>query len=173
MLLVKLLGSEVIRLMNVMQVKNVIGRTDCADYVYSGLFCSEPIMSKDDHGNMIDNYIIFSRSEDNLQISAPQCVFGIYTDKEKTAYINDVISDDFKDHLYSEKLESDDVIRSSHDLYMELFPMVRDMYQLNDNIDSSLVIKYVDALRNISGDTLFDFYNKLFPSFFNWAKSLI
>lgn len=159
--------------MNVMQVKNVIERTDCADYVYSGLFCSEPIMSEDDQGNMIDNYIIFSRSEDNSLISAPQCAFGIYTDKEQTAYINDVISESFEEHLYSEKFESDDVMRESWDLYMELFPTVRDMYHLNDNIDSHLVIEYVDALRIISGDTLFDFYNKLFPSFFNWAKSLV
>lgn len=159
--------------MNVMQVKNVIGRTDCVDYVYSGLFCSEPIMSKDDQGNMIDNYIIFSRSEDNSLISAPQCAFGIYTDKEQTAYINDAISEDFENHLYSEKFESDDAMRESRDLYMELFPTIRDMYQLNDNIDSRLIIKYVDTLRIVSGDTLFDFYNKLFPSFFNWAKSLV
>lgn len=159
--------------MNVMQVKNVIGRTDCADYVYSGLFCSEPIMSKDDQENIVDNYIIFSRSEDNLLISAPQCAFGIYTDKEQTAYINDAISENFEEHLYPEKFESDDVMREARDLYMELFSTVRDMYQLKDNIDSQLVIKYVDALRIISGDALFNFYNKLFPSFFCWAKSLV
>ena len=36
--------------MNVFQVKNAITKAKCADYVYSGLFCSEPIMSKDVKG---------------------------------------------------------------------------------------------------------------------------
>ena len=89
--------------MNVFQVKNAIIKTECADYVYSGLFCSEPIMSKDVKGKIVDNYIVFSRSGDCKFISAPECVFGIYTVVEESAYVNDSISKEFSEHIYEEK----------------------------------------------------------------------
>ena len=63
--------------MNVNQVKDVIKKTKCADFICSAEYCSEPIMSKDSNGNIIDNYILFSRTEDCLLISQPHIVFGI------------------------------------------------------------------------------------------------
>ena len=158
--------------MNVYQVKNVISKTNCADYIFSGLYCSEPIMSKDTHGNLIDNYAIYSRSDEGLLIGAPICIFGIYSEKEKTAYINDKISERFQKHLYPEKFENEELIRKARILYMDLFPEVRDMYQLEKNVDAQVVQNYLETLRVISGNMLFNFYKQLFPSFFEWAKTL-
>ena len=159
--------------MNVFQVKNVISKTDCVDYVYSGLFCSEPIMSKDSKGEIIDNYVVFSRTDDGSLISAPQCVFGIYTELEKSAYINDLVSKEFQEHTYQEKFADDDTMQKARELYLELFPKVRDMYRMKKNVDMQTVLSYIESLKIISGDTLFGFYEKLFPSFFDWTKSYI
>lgn len=158
--------------MNVNQVKNVIKKTECADYVFSGLFCSEPIMSKDESGQMVDNYMIFSRTDDGAQISPPQCIFGIYTEKEKTAYIKDSIPSIYKESLYPEQFVDEELMKEARRIYIELFPIVRDMYQCSQDVDSSIVHQYVDALKKMSGNTLFGFYEELFPKFFNWADKL-
>lgn len=158
--------------MNVNQVKNVIKKTECAEHVYSGLFCSEPIMSKDETGEIIDNYLVFSRSDDCSQISPPLCVFGIDTQKEKTKYINDSIPDGFQETLYTEEFVDEEMMKKARAIYLELFPVVRNMYQFNKGIDSSVVQEYVGSLKQISGNTLFGFYEKLFPSFFEWINTL-
>lgn len=156
--------------MNVNQVKNVIKKTRCADHVFSGLFCSEPIMSKDEKGQIIDNYLVYSRSEDCSQISFPQCVFGINSEKEKVAYINESIASEFKEEQYVEEFADEDVMRKARIVYLDLFPTVRDMYQFEKNIDSCIVRQYIEALNQISGNTLFSFYKKFFPAFFEWAN---
>ena len=158
--------------MNVNQVKNVIKKTECADHVYSGLFCSEPIMSKDENGEIIDNYIVFSRSDDCSQISPPLCVFGINTQKEKTKYISNSIPDGFQETLYTEEFVDEEMMKKARAIYLELFPVVRDMYQFDKSIDSGVVQAYVDSLKQISGNTLFGFYERLFPSFFEWINTL-
>ena len=159
--------------MNVFQVKNAIIKTECADYVYSGLFCSEPIMSKDVKGKIVDNYIVFSRSGDCKFISAPECVFGIYTVVEESAYVNDSISKEFSEHIYEEKFADDESMRQARERYLEVFPKVRDMYQQEKEVDASILVEYVESLRILSGDILFSFYKKLFPFFFDWTKTFM
>ena len=158
--------------MNVYQVKEAIKKTDCAAYTFSGLYCSEPIMSKNDEGELIDNYVIFSRNADCSMISAPYYIFGIYSEKGWSAYIDDTISDKFFKDLYSEKFEKEELMREAYTVYLELFPMVREMYQLECKVDAQVVLNYVEALRRISGNTLFDFCKQLFPLFFEWAETL-
>lgn len=159
--------------MNVFQVKNAIIKTECAGYVYSGLFCSEPIMSKDATGEIVDNYIVFSRSDDCKFISAPECIFGIYTNIEETAYVNDSVSKDFSEHIYEEIFADDESIRQARERYFGVFPEVRDMYQQGKGLDASIIVEYIESLRIFSGDTLFSFYKKLFPSFFDWIKTFM
>lgn len=159
--------------MNVFQVKNAITKAKCADYVYSGLFCSEPIMSKDVKGKIVDNFIVFSRSDDCKFISAPECVFGIYTDVEESAYVNDSISEYFSEHIYEEMFADEESMRQARERYLEVFPKVRDMYQQEKEVDASILVEYVESLRILSGDILFSFYKKLFPSFFDWAKTFM
>lgn len=159
--------------MNVFQVKNAIIKTECAEYVYSGLFCSEPIMSKDAKGKTVDNYIVYSRSDDCKLISAPECIFGIYTDMGKTAYVNDSISKDFSEHEYVEIFADDECMRQARKCYLSVFPKVRDMYQQEEEADAGIIVEYVESLKTLSGDTLFSFYKKLFPSFFDWTKTFM
>jgi len=158
--------------MNINQVKNVIAKTNCVDYIFSASYCSEPIMSKDSNGILIDNYVVFSRNEDYTQISSPQCIFGIYSEKEKVAYIDDTISKKYSEQLYQENFCDEKLMVDARKQYIDLFPIVRRMYQFNSDIDISEVSKYVESLKCISGDTLFAFYNQLFPSFFEWIKEL-
>ena len=158
--------------MNINQVKNAIAKTNCVDYIFSSSYCSEPIMSKDSNGELIDNYVAFSRNEDCTQISSPQCIFGIYSEKGKVAYIDDAISKKFTKQLYQEKFCDEKLMVDARKQYIDLFPIVRHMYQFDCDIDGNVVSKYVELLKYISGDTLFNFYNQLFPSFFEWTKKL-
>ena len=158
--------------MNINQVKNVIAKTNCVDYIFSASYCSEPIMSKDSTGDLIDNFVVFSRNEDCTQISSPQCIFGIYSEKEEVAYIDDTISQKYTEQLYQEKFCDEKQMVDARKQYMDLFPIVRCMYQFNCGTDFNVVSKYVKSLKCISGDMLFAFYNQLFPSFFEWIKEL-
>ena len=158
--------------MNINQVKSVIAKTNCVDYIFSASYCSEPIMSKDSNGRLIDNYVVFSRNEDCTQISSPQCIFGIYSEKEEVVYIDDTISKKYSEQLYQEKFCEEKLMVEARKQYIALFPIVRRMYQFNGDIDFNIVSKYVESLKCISGDTLFTFYNQLFPSFFEWIKAL-
>lgn len=158
--------------MNINQVKNAIAKTKYADYIFSASYCSEPIMSKDADGNLIDNYVIFSRNKDCTQISPPQCIFGIYSEKKEEAYINNNISNKYSEQSYPEEFCDKQLMVESRKQYINLFPVVRNMYQFNCDIDYKVVSKYVESLKNISGNTLFSFYNQLFPSFFEWVKNL-
>jgi len=158
--------------MNIYQVKNAIAGTECIDYVYDGLYCSEPVMSKDKDGTIIDNYIVFARDDGCESISSPQCIFGIYSERGKTAYIDDAISSRYKEHLYQEHFENGEMMREARTEYMNLYPKVRDMYKTGADVSVEVVSGYVDALRVISGSTLFEFYKQLFPDFFEWTVSL-
>ena len=158
--------------MNVYQVKDVIKRTKCVDLVYSGLYCSEPIMSKDKNGYLIDNYIVFSRNEDCSLISAPKSMFGIFTEEGQVAYINSDISANFKEQMYTEHFEDTEKMRRYRQIYIKSFPTVREMYHSEMNINKNIVSEYIDALHIISGDGLFSFYRELFPGFFEWAIGL-
>lgn len=158
--------------MNVYQVKNVINNTECADFIYSSGYCSEPIMSKDDNGELIDNYLTYSRNNDCTMISAPSSTFGIYTDKEQVAYMDTAVSDKFQEPLYEEYFEDDEMMREKRQVYLELYPHIRDMYQTESNINAEKIADYIEALRIISGNTLFSYYKKLFPDFFEWAAKV-
>lgn len=158
--------------MNVYQVKNVIQKTECKDYIFSGLYCSEPIMSKDATGNLIDNYIVYARNEDCSLISSPQCIFGIYSDKQQTAYINATVCDVSSEHLHPESFMHDELMREAYRVYVELFPLVREMYQSKKDVKFQEIQNYMEALKNISGNTLFTMFEESFPLFFNWAKTL-
>lgn len=41
--------------MKLKAVKSRIQMTECADIICAGMYCSEPIMTKDDKGEIIDN----------------------------------------------------------------------------------------------------------------------
>lgn len=159
--------------MNVYQVKDVIKKTECAALICSSEYCSEPIMSKDNKGELIDNYILFSRNDDCSLISSPQTVFGIYTNKEKMAYIENVASEKFHKQMYEEYFNDETFMREARQKYLDLFPEIRAMYQSGCDINNEKISNYVKALRTISGNTLFSFYKQLFPDFFEWTAQIL
>ncbi len=158
--------------MNVFQVKDAIKKTECAELVFSGGFCSEPIMSKDSNGELIDNYVVFSRNEDCSLISSPLCLFGIYTHRKQVVYIDRNISNQYQKHMYEESFEEEETMREACQVYLKLFPDIRTMFQTENNINNEKVLLYLDVLRIISGDTLFSYYEQLFPYFFDWAAKI-
>lgn len=158
--------------MNVSQVKDVIKKTEFIEIMYSSEYCSEPIMSKDDKGSLIDNYLLFSRNEDCSLISSPQIIFGIYTDKGEAAYMDRAISEKFHKHMYEEYFEDAESMCEARRIYLELFPEIRVMFQTECDIDIKKIFNYVESLRIISGNTLFSFYKELFPDFFEWIDKI-
>ena len=158
--------------MNVNQVKDVIKKTECVEIICSSEYCSEPIMSRDDDGSLIDNYILFSRNEDCSLISSPQSIFGIYTERGQVAYIDNTISEKFHQHMYEEYFEDEKSMCEARQIYFELFPEIRVMFQIGCNINTEKIFNYIENLRIISGNTLFSFYKQLFPDFFEWAAQI-
>lgn len=159
--------------MNVNQVKNVIKKTECIELIYSSEYCSEPIMSKDNDGSLIDNYLLFSRNKDCSLISSPKSIFGIYTERGQVAYIDSVIYEKFHKHMYEEYFEDEKAMCEARQKYLELFPEIRVMFQTGCNINAEKIFNYIESLRIISGNTLFSFYKQLFPDFFEWTAQIL
>ena len=157
--------------MNIRTVKSIINLTACKELVYSGGYCSEPIMTKDQDGRIIDNYFIFSRSDDFAFVEVPDVGFGIYSDEHAVAYINKDISKEFEYPSYQEAFDNMDSMRKASSIYEDIYEKVRDMFLANINRDESIINTYLEALKTISGNGLFGFYKRLYPSFFDWAKN--
>lgn len=157
--------------MNIRAVKSIINKTECKEFVYSGGYCSEPIMTKDQKGRIIDNYFIFSRSEDFSTIETPDVGFGIYTDNNEVAYINKEISQEFECSSYPETFDDINLMRNASKVYEELYEQIRDMFSLEKSRDDSIINMFIENLRILSGHGLFEFYKKLYPSFFSWVNN--
>ncbi|MCM1104457.1 MAG: hypothetical protein NC409_10170 [Clostridium sp.] len=160
--------------MKLKAVKSKIQMTDCADIVCAGMYCSEPIITKDDKGELIDNYFMYSRSKDFTQIEVPEAMFGIYSERGEKAYITKDVSQKFEQRTYQETFEAADKIKSAFKRYEELYPLVREnaYLQISDE-NKKHVSDYLEALRIVSGNTLYSFYCKLYPSFFEWADKAL
>lgn len=156
--------------MSIKKLKAIINQTECKDFLYSGFFCSEPIMTKDEKGEIIDNYFIYTRSDDLLITERPEICFGIYSEKAKVAYIDKEISSKFEKKEYEENYESIESMKASMSIYTTIFPNIREMYEGKCRKDIEVIAQYIESLRTISGKALFNFYLILFPSFFGWAE---
>lgn len=154
------------------EIKSIIFKTDCADCIYEGLHRSEPIITKDEKG-LIDNYFIYARNDEASKFSKPMLAFGIYSDLEKTAYKKYNL--DFEDKVYclsdgTRKPEFDD----AYDRYTELYPQVRVCAYFECSDEQKMIVReYLKSLETISGSVLWGFYQKLWPSFFEWAQRQI
>lgn len=156
--------------MNVKSVKAAIAKTECSKYVCAGLYCSEPMMSKDKNGNVIDNYFVYSRNIEKSEVYSPTVMFGIYTDRGETAYVDEEAMNKFDADSYSEHFDDIEVLQGAMKKYIEVYPKVREMFMLNNKNDKNEISIYLECLSIISGKTVFSFYEKLFPSFFDWAR---
>lgn len=157
--------------MNVKSVKAAIAKTECSKYVCAGLYCSEPIMSKDKNGKIIDNYFVYSRNIEKSEVYSPSVMFGIYTETGETAYIDEDTMNKFDADSFDEHFDDVEVLRDAMKKYIEVYPKIREMFMMNKKIDKNEISMYLECLSIISGKTVFGFYEKLFSTFFDWAKS--
>lgn len=156
--------------MKLKAVKSKIQMTECADIICAGMYCSEPIMTRDDEGELIDNYFMYSRNQDFSTIGVPEIMFGIYSERGKKAYISKDVSKEFEQRTYQESFEPKETIKSAYKRYEELYPVVRENAFLQISAENKKdIADYLDSLRIVSGNTLYTFYRKLYPTFFEWA----
>ena len=155
-------------------VKSKIQMTECADIICAGMYCSEPIMTKDGKGEIIDNYFMYSRSQDFTTIGVPEIKFGIYSERGEKAYIDKDVSKAFEQQTYQESFEPKEKIKNAYKKYEELYPVVREFAFMQTSEENKKVLAdYLDSLRIVSGNTLYSFYRKLYPTFFEWAEKAI
>lgn len=153
----------------------IILKTDCRENMVNGWACSEPILTKDENGALIDNYFAFGADPFGKSYSSPIVVFGIYTDEAKTAYNNVLPKSEVKriemgdDYIVDRKAE-----KKAYDRFEELFPAVRECTYSDNCTDEqkAMVKEYVSCLEKFSGPVVWKYYLELFPSFFEWADSL-
>lgn len=151
------------------EIKAVIFKSDCKDFICEGLCCSEPIITKDENG-LIDNYFIYACDNKGTKYSKPLAAFGIYSEDGKTAYKN--VSLDFADIEYCDNNPADEKeVLKAYDSYVDLYPQIRNIaYTECDDTQKKLLAEYVTALKTFSGPVLWEFYRKLSPMFFEWAQ---
>ena len=136
--------------------------------MFEGLSRSEPIMTADDNG-IVDNYFIYASNNELTMVSPPMIVFGIYSDIEKTAYINAEIYDEkspLKENQIDRRIINDQYIQEYEELYTELRKFV--FKKCNDSNKDTLR-KYVEHLYHLSGSGLWQNYLEAVPAFFEWA----
>lgn len=158
---------------SLMEVNETIYKTDCDECVLDGWFCSQPILTKDDNGILIDNYFSYGCYNSFKEISTPLVVFGIYADEEKTAYKNWIPQSERKEITLEEDTINVEDANRAYDRFEELYPTVRECAYSECNDEQKEAVKeYVSCLEVFSGPVVWKFYQDLFPSFFDWAKSL-
>lgn len=157
--------------MTLKNVKNAIEATECKQYLCSGTYCSEPIMTKDENGKTVDNFFLFSRSADFTTIEIPDISFGIYAAEKRVAYVNKNVSKSFDSDTYDETFGELETMRNAMTEYKQAYPIIREMFEGTTPRDDGKISEYLNNLEIISGRALYGFYQKLFPSFFDWAKN--
>ena len=151
------------------EIKQKVFKTECKELLFDGLFRSEPVLTKDSNG-LIDNYFVYASNRDSSVVSQPMVAFGIYSDLEKTAYINaDIYNDksiEIKNNI-NHSILNEEYVKEYENLYI----ILREMVFTECNDDGKLKLKeYLDHLYNLSGDGLWRNYLMIAPSFFRWVE---
>ncbi len=155
------------------EVKSVIYCTDCKQYIFEGLSCSEPIMTMD-KGRLIDNYFIYSHDEYFKKISEPIIEFGIVTGDKKEAYGRQVV-DELECRVMDETAFNIDRAMDAYEEYANIYPFVRQCVYSSKLTREQVeyLKKYLECLRIFSGDVLWKIYLERYPQFFDWVQSEI
>lgn len=153
------------------EIKAKIFTTDCKDFICEGLYCSEPIPTRDDRG-IIDNYFVYACNQDGTEFSRPLVIFGIYSEKGISAYAKMDDEINMEDKIYTAKAVIEDAeLLKTYARYEELYPIVREFSYCDcDKNQKQLLSDYMTALHVISGEVLWDFYHFVAPAFFKWAN---
>lgn len=153
------------------EIEMVIYETECKDCLVDGWYRSQPILTKDESGELIDNYFMYGQAFSLREISSPLILFGIYSDSKNVAYKKDLSRADVKE--YPNEPIDVDTANSAYSKYEELYPMIRECaFTTCSDEQKKAVQDYMRNLELFSGPVLWRFYNELFPSFFEWARSI-
>lgn len=150
------------------KARSIIFSTECGKCIKEGLECSEPILTKGEYG-LIDNYFIYGCDGEGKHFTKPLTGFGVYTELEKTAYIDKTFDLEDKDYVSLNKTDMNKSFEA-FDSYSEAYPRIRELvYQQCNNDEKEMLKMYLENLRLFSGDVLYSFYEKLYPEFFEWT----
>lgn len=154
------------------EIKSKIFLTDAKEYIYDGMCISEPIMTMQNN-RIIDNYFIYACDETQVNFSRPLLCFGIISEKNKLDYVTRETN--ITEETATLKTKKDtEIVNKSYELYSKIYPKVREFAFEDCNEEQKQLLKdYLDNLFIISGEILWDYYKKLFPSFFEWANNAI
>lgn len=153
------------------EIKSKIFLTDAKNYLYDGMCISEPIMTKQ-NDQIIDNFFIYACDDTRTNFTRPLLCFGINSEKNTLIYVNQEIQ--MTEETFCCKSHNTiDTINRNYKQYSKIYPLVREFAYKDCNTEQAqLLQEYLDKLFIISGDVLWEFYNKLFPSFFEWANNI-
>lgn len=162
--------------MTLYEVKKVIFRTECENLLFDGLCCSEPIMTKDNKG-IVDNYFVYGLDRDNKSYSGVIVKFGIYSDSITVAYIDKDIKSKVRkgenDYFPAQNWGCYDNI--AYEKYVNTFSEVRDfVFEKTLNHEQKERLRtYIDSLKCIVDDSLWDIYISLNPLFYEWVNETL
>ena len=155
------------------EIESIILNTDCDDYLVDGWYRSQPILTKDENGVLMDNYFMYGQDFEGTVFWIPYAVFGIYSDEEKTAYKKETPDSEVKKITTEEKIDRL-AANKAYDRYEKIYPQVRECaYSENCTDEQKAIVKeYVSCLEAFSAPVVWKCYLEMFPSFFEWVKSL-
>lgn len=154
------------------EVSRIPFHTSCADYLYDGAACSQPVLSQGEVG-LIDNFFVYSIDPDANTVSSPSVAFGIYSDKQQVAYVHTTLPIERKNYPTTYTgVEGDYWTWQDH--YEELYSKVRACAFRTDCTPEQIrdVKEYCQCLETIAGSAAWVFYRILNPDFFAWADAL-
>lgn len=163
-------------MMTLYEVKNIVFRTECENLLLDGLCCSEPIMIKDSKG-IVDNYFVYSLDREKKSYSGPIAKFGIYSETITVAYIDRnikiCVGKGENDYFPAQNWGCYDNI--AYDNYVNSFPVIREfIFEKNLSKENKEQVRiYIDSLKCIVDDSLWEIYKELNPLFYEWINEIL
>lgn len=149
-------------------VKASIYKTDCKKYIKEGFSCSDPIITKDEHG-LIDNFFIYAANRNESLVTPPIVAFGIYADTKETAYVKQGAKDPKAQENIKTLTTNKNELRNK---YAALYSEIREFVFEDCNSEQAQQLhEYISSLKALVGQTLWTYYKSTSPMFFEWAKN--
>lgn len=156
--------------MNLFQVKNIIFKTECENFILDGLCCSEPIMTKQGKG-IVDNYFVYGINTDKHEYTGPIVSFGILSETCEVAYVSKDLNLRYgeNDNIRAQNWSEYD--KKAYDLYASSYEKVREfLFEENcSKYKKEELNKYIISMKKIIDKALWPIYKELFPTFFDWV----
>ena len=160
--------------MTTKSIKRIISNiSDCKPYInYTNTFISEPIMTKDKHNNIIDNFFVFSMYLDHNKwyVKKPEVEFSVDIDSKSVIKKNKNLKK-LKKASYLDTYPDTINYKKVKEHYDFSYQLVRRMYENDIRRDQKIIDMYLDTLKCLSGEAVYEIDKILYPEFFNWATN--